>query len=184
MIKYEAITVFEAAFVFQPDMILWTGDINSHNVWEYTKEGNLALMASLTSLFTKYFAGIPVFAAVGNHEEVPCNKYATVYIIIKCDSSPVDRRDLFKSLSHVQFPALLGAAAVQSRLALRRPRPAVERVDTVRINEFHNNNQIVGKYLCKSIWNVYSSRASYMVQPFSGLRIISVNTIYAYTLNL
>ena len=66
-------------------MILWTGDINSHNVWEYTKESNLALMASLTSLFMKHFAGIPVYAAVGNHEEVPCNKYATLHINPECD---------------------------------------------------------------------------------------------------
>ena len=58
----------------KPDLILWTGDVNSHNVWQYTKQGNLDAMANLTALFQKYFSGVPIFSAVGNHEEVPCNE--------------------------------------------------------------------------------------------------------------
>ncbi len=106
---------FKLPHLFQPDLILWTGDINSHDVWNYTKSDTLSLMKKLTGLFTKYFAGIPVYAAVGNHEEVPSNKFV---LHVRIHSLPL-----------LQFPTRLSAGAVQSRLAVRRASRPVERVD-------------------------------------------------------
>ena len=83
IMKHDKVTL-GLSFVFdqflQPDFVIWTGDINSHNVWEYTRKGNTAAIANLAALFEKHFKGVPIFSAVGNHEEVPCNECVKVIL--------------------------------------------------------------------------------------------------------
>jgi sphingomyelin phosphodiesterase len=65
----------------QPDFIIWTGDLPSHNVWSYTREHHLELLSNLTTLLLKYFPGVPVFSATGNHEEVPTDKFVAIQFL-------------------------------------------------------------------------------------------------------
>ena len=125
--------------MLQPDLILWTGDINSHNVWQYTQAGNLQLMQQLTGLFTKYFSGIPIYASIGNHESVPCNMLPT-----NADPAQFSHDWLYDALA-AQWNTF-GVSA--------------------------GDQQTTIKY-----------RASYMTRPYDGLRIISLNTVYAYKMN-
>lgn len=59
----------------QVDYVLWTGDDPPHNVWNQTKEGQMAVMRKVATLIRSYFPGVPVFPALGNHEGIPVNSF-------------------------------------------------------------------------------------------------------------
>lgn len=56
--------------------IIWTGDLVPHDVWIKNKTENLYELGRLTTLFKKYFPGIPVYPTLGNHESRPVNVFA------------------------------------------------------------------------------------------------------------
>jgi sphingomyelin phosphodiesterase len=58
------------------DYIIVTGDLESHAIWDYEKETTAANIANITATLLKYFPGIPVYQAVGNHEGVPMDAFA------------------------------------------------------------------------------------------------------------
>lgn len=120
------------------DYVLWTGDLEPHNVWHYTKSNHLNMLTNLTTLFLQYFPKTPVFSAVGNHEGVPM------------DSFP---------------PHNLGT----------------EKFNTAWLYDTLANqwtNWISNGTRAGIKW-----RASYVIFPFPGFRIISLNTQYCDRLN-
>ncbi|XP_074657493.1 sphingomyelin phosphodiesterase-like [Tubulanus polymorphus] len=62
------------------DMIYWTGDLPSHNVWNQTRAQQIAVYKTLTKLFLKYFPGVPIYGALGNHESAPVNSFPPPFI--------------------------------------------------------------------------------------------------------
>lgn len=53
------------------DYILWTGDLNPHDLWKRTREDNLNILQHTVAQIKSSFPGIPVFAALGNHDSWP-----------------------------------------------------------------------------------------------------------------
>ena len=54
-------------------MIIWTGDLVPHIVWDTSKEGNLKIIREIVEIVKEKFPGIPVYPAIGNHESHPVN---------------------------------------------------------------------------------------------------------------
>jgi len=48
-----------------------TGDFESHDPWDYTKEKTKANIENITATLLTYFPTTPIYEAVGNHEGVP-----------------------------------------------------------------------------------------------------------------
>ena len=57
------------------DAVLWTGDIPAHDVWNQTQSKQKELIRSVSSLLDKFFEGIPILPALGNHESAPVNSF-------------------------------------------------------------------------------------------------------------
>ncbi|XP_018912872.1 sphingomyelin phosphodiesterase isoform X2 [Bemisia tabaci] len=57
------------------DYILWTGDLPAHDVWNQTREENLMILKETVAQMVKFFPGIPIFPALGNHEATPVNSF-------------------------------------------------------------------------------------------------------------
>ncbi|KAG4066539.1 hypothetical protein HA402_007175 [Bradysia odoriphaga] len=62
------------------DYIIWTGDLQPHNIWSETKEENLKLLRETVTTLKKKFPNIPVFPAIGNHDSSPVNLFPQPYI--------------------------------------------------------------------------------------------------------
>ena len=60
----------------RPDFIFYTGDDPAHNDWEQTFDGNLGAIAHVSAELLRYFPDVPVFSAIGNHENCPVNLFA------------------------------------------------------------------------------------------------------------
>uniref|UniRef100_A0A1I8IP86 Sphingomyelin phosphodiesterase n=1 Tax=Macrostomum lignano TaxID=282301 RepID=A0A1I8IP86_9PLAT len=65
----------------QFDLIYFTGDLPDHHVWEQTRQEEIALYSGFTQLVQKYFPGVPLVVAMGNHESVPVNSFPPRYIM-------------------------------------------------------------------------------------------------------
>lgn len=120
-------------------MIVWTGDLVAHDIWEYTREHHLWAFKNFTALMLKYFPNTPTYSATGNHEGVPTDQFP--------------RSNVPARFSH----DWLYSAFARNWSALM------------------HNSKIIPDVL---------KRASFVTKPFPGLRIISLNTIYAYDDNL
>ncbi|XP_058792159.1 sphingomyelin phosphodiesterase-like isoform X2 [Phymastichus coffea] len=57
------------------DYILWTGDAPPHDIWNQTREDNLANMKFSAQLLAKYFKDIPIYPSIGNHESCPVDSF-------------------------------------------------------------------------------------------------------------
>lgn len=66
--------IFLLILLFQIDYIVISGDLESHAVWEYSKEEHQESIRQIFSLFKKYFGSTRLFFSLGNHEGVPINK--------------------------------------------------------------------------------------------------------------
>ncbi|XP_049514206.1 sphingomyelin phosphodiesterase [Dermacentor silvarum] len=55
------------------DYVIWTGDMVPHDVWNTSREGNIAVTKYTADAIAKFLPGVPVFPAVGNHEGHPAN---------------------------------------------------------------------------------------------------------------
>ena len=64
----------------QIDYILWTGDLPAHDIWNQSQEGQVSILFRLSDIFQKYFPGIPVFPAVGNHDTLPVDRYCMILV--------------------------------------------------------------------------------------------------------
>ena len=53
--------------------VIWTGDQPPHDNWKQTMRNTLQVITLTTLLMKKYFAKMPVFPVVGNHEAYPVN---------------------------------------------------------------------------------------------------------------
>lgn len=62
------------------DYILWTGDLPPHDVWNQTREENLAVLKETVAQLAEKFPGIPIFPALGNHEAVPVNSFPPPFV--------------------------------------------------------------------------------------------------------
>ncbi|XP_037777507.1 sphingomyelin phosphodiesterase-like [Penaeus monodon] len=69
------------------DLILWTGDLIPHNVWNTSREGNLDIIRQTVQMVKEYFPDTPVFPAIGNHESHPVNAFPQPYIENEFDIS-------------------------------------------------------------------------------------------------
>lgn len=57
------------------DYVIWTGDIPPHDIWNNSRKEASYLLHEVTNLMKKYFNGVPVFPALGNHESSPVNSF-------------------------------------------------------------------------------------------------------------
>lgn len=64
----------------QLDYIVISGDLDSHAVWEYSKEEHLYYIKQIFSLFKQYFPSTPLYFSLGNHEGVPINNIAPHFV--------------------------------------------------------------------------------------------------------
>ncbi|KAJ6645977.1 Sphingomyelin phosphodiesterase, partial [Pseudolycoriella hygida] len=62
------------------DYIIWTGDLQPHNVWSETKEENVKLLREMVAIMKAKFPNIPIFPAIGNHEGSPVNSFPQTFI--------------------------------------------------------------------------------------------------------
>ena len=61
------------------DFILYTGDSPPHDIWAHSRSKNLKSVHAVTGYFTRYFPGVPVLSALGNHEAFPVDQYQGVF---------------------------------------------------------------------------------------------------------
>lgn len=57
------------------DYVIWTGDIPAHDVWDQTREAQVSIIRSVSSLMDKYLGSIPILPSLGNHESSPANSF-------------------------------------------------------------------------------------------------------------
>jgi sphingomyelin phosphodiesterase len=56
-----------------PDLVLWTGDNVSHDIWNQTVHKNTEATILITEFIKTHWPEIPVFVSPGNHEFFPVN---------------------------------------------------------------------------------------------------------------
>ena len=60
----------------KPDLILWTGDSNSHSVWNSTQQETIDVVTLLCTLMKdKFNFSMPIYPAIGNHEFFPADEF-------------------------------------------------------------------------------------------------------------
>nr|API81380.1 venom toxin [Hemiscorpius lepturus] len=57
------------------DYVLWTGDIPAHDIWNQSRSDQVFFLRYISKLMSRYFKGIPIFPALGNHESFPVNSF-------------------------------------------------------------------------------------------------------------
>ena len=65
------------------DYIIWTGDIPPHDVWNQTREDNLGKIDYAVRQFLKWFPGVKVYPALGNHESSPVDSFPPPFVTDK-----------------------------------------------------------------------------------------------------
>lgn len=71
------------------DYIIWTGDIQAHNVWEQNKKSASKTYDTVFSHIFKLLPGVRIFPTLGNHEMVPVDSFTPSNLIdIAGDDSP------------------------------------------------------------------------------------------------
>ncbi|CEF69651.1 Sphingomyelin phosphodiesterase [Strongyloides ratti] len=53
------------------DYIIVTGDLEAHDVWDYSRAKTMTNILNITSILQEYFPHTPIYQATGNHEGVP-----------------------------------------------------------------------------------------------------------------
>uniref|UniRef100_A0A0N5BGI0 Sphingomyelin phosphodiesterase n=1 Tax=Strongyloides papillosus TaxID=174720 RepID=A0A0N5BGI0_STREA len=122
------------------DYIIVTGDLESHDIWDYTRQRTMTNVLNITAVLNEYFPKTPIYQATGNHEGVPMDSMGAHTMPEYQKRGP---QWLFNTFAQ----------------AWKRDLPA--------------DTQSGIKY-----------RASYSIKPFSGLKLISLNTVYCSQMNL
>ena len=75
-----------------PDILIWSGDNISHDVWKQNKFNQTKPTQILSTLIEHYFKNknISVYPTIGNHECYPSDE---------CDLNEIDKMFLFNNLS-------------------------------------------------------------------------------------
>jgi len=58
----------------KPDLVLWTGDNLSHNVWDQNKTSPINSNKIIAGLIEKYMSGTKIVASIGNHDCFPMDQ--------------------------------------------------------------------------------------------------------------
>ncbi|PAV83136.1 hypothetical protein WR25_23951 [Diploscapter pachys] len=58
------------------DYIVVTGDLMSHDVWNYNNVSHMAFIKNISDSLRSYFPGVPVLQIMGNHEGIPIDNVA------------------------------------------------------------------------------------------------------------
>ncbi len=66
--------MYNVSVTLQFDWVYWTGDIPAHDVWDYSREGQVDILKTVNDLIVKYLPDKPVFPSIGNHESSPVNR--------------------------------------------------------------------------------------------------------------
>lgn len=56
--------------------IIWTGDIQPHDVWKQTQKGALELYHKIFTLIYEYLPNVKIYPTLGNHEMVPVDSFS------------------------------------------------------------------------------------------------------------
>jgi len=64
-----------SAVTLKPDLVLWTGDNNPHDVWNQTREYNTNNTLYATEIMQKSYGNSTVIPMFGNHDRHPVNEY-------------------------------------------------------------------------------------------------------------
>uniref|UniRef100_A0AC35U2V0 Sphingomyelin phosphodiesterase n=1 Tax=Rhabditophanes sp. KR3021 TaxID=114890 RepID=A0AC35U2V0_9BILA len=59
------------------DYIIVTGDLEAHDIFDYTRDKTTFNMKNLTSYLNEYFPNTPIYQTLGNHEGVPMDAVAS-----------------------------------------------------------------------------------------------------------
>jgi len=59
----------------RPDAILYTGDDPAHDIWNQNRNVSLNAIEFVRRSFAYWFADVPVFFSLGNHEAIPVNEF-------------------------------------------------------------------------------------------------------------
>jgi len=59
----------------QPNIIVWTGDNTAHDIWNETRDGQLARIKKVSQVVAQYLPNIPVFPIIGNHDTFPVDQF-------------------------------------------------------------------------------------------------------------
>lgn len=71
------------------DYIIWTGDIQPHNVWEQNRKEALKTFDLVFSKIFEYLPNITIFPTFGNHEMVPVDSFSPSNLLsVARDDSP------------------------------------------------------------------------------------------------
>ena len=63
----------------QFDWVYWTGDLPAHNIWNQTREDQMEILSTVTTLMASYLENKIVYPTLGNHESAPVNRYSTMF---------------------------------------------------------------------------------------------------------
>ncbi|GMR31699.1 hypothetical protein PMAYCL1PPCAC_01895, partial [Pristionchus mayeri] len=58
------------------DYIIITGDMLSHDMWDYSQDKTLTNYENVTQVLVNYFPNARIYESIGNHEGVPCDSMA------------------------------------------------------------------------------------------------------------
>uniref|UniRef100_A0A0N5BGI1 Sphingomyelin phosphodiesterase n=1 Tax=Strongyloides papillosus TaxID=174720 RepID=A0A0N5BGI1_STREA len=122
------------------DYIIVTGDLEAHDIWDYTRVKTMTNILNISAVLNEYFPNTPIYQATGNHEGVPMDSMGSHTMSEYNNFGP---SWLYKTFAR----------------AWKRDLPP-------------------------STQNDIKFRASYSVKPYSGLKIISLNTVYCSIMNL
>ena len=58
-----------------PDLVLWTGDNISHDIWHQTIENQTLNTYDITTAMQSYWPNVSLYPMFGNHECFPADQY-------------------------------------------------------------------------------------------------------------
>ncbi|PAV93410.1 hypothetical protein WR25_07013 [Diploscapter pachys] len=61
------------------DYIVVTGDLMSHDVWNYNNISHMSFIKNISDNLKTYFKDTPILQVIGNHEGVPIDNVAPHY---------------------------------------------------------------------------------------------------------
>lgn len=165
---------------------MWTGDLPAHNEWNVSRDDLISDLQTLTGWFSKYFPNKMIFSAIGNHESVPEDRYNGWLEIcfVHLWNQYWKSLDTFLAFHRIQcrnniaFHGFIMSWRRTGLSSLIQPR---------HIAVYNGKNCMqVSESLYHLLLNeqFVFRRASYMVKPLPGLRLISLNTQYCNTYNL
>ncbi|XP_065888775.1 sphingomyelin phosphodiesterase-like isoform X2 [Dysidea avara] len=64
----------------QFDWVYWTGDLPAHNIWNQTREDQVGILHTVTTLMASYLENKIVYPTLGNHESAPVNSFPPPFI--------------------------------------------------------------------------------------------------------